>query len=128
MLLQVQTSCGYGVPFLTTAPTSSEDAKSSKEETKPVLKDRDTMGHWSHQKVETNKMLEWQAHYNSSSLDGQPGLRSAIRGNGDQVWAKLVKARLRTISAQREAVVMGLIMGGALVLLLQMVWGMVDMG
>lgn len=113
----MQTSCGFGVPLLTTAPTS-EDVESG--ETKPILLDRDTMGHWSHRKVETNTLLDWQAEYNSSSLDGCPGMRSAMRDHRDRVWLTLMKARMRRIGAQSEAVLVGVVLGIALLLSMQM--------
>lgn len=108
---QVQTSCGFGVPLLTTAPMS-EDATSG--EASPILLDRDTMGHWSHRKIETNTLLDWQAEYNSSSLDGCPGMRSAMRDHGDRVWVTLLKARIRRIGTQTEAVLVGIVLGVAL--------------
>lgn len=111
--VQVQTSCGFGVPLLTTAPTSEEG---DTVETKPVLLDRDTMGHWSHRKVETNTLLDYQAENNSSSLDGCPGMRSAMRDHGERVWLALMKARIRKIGTQREAVLVGIFLGMALLL------------
>lgn len=116
-VFKVQTSCGFGVPLLTTAPTS-EDDKSG--EMKPVLLDRDTMGHWSHRKVETNTLLEWQAEYNSSSLDGCPGMRSAMRDHKDRVWLTLIKARMRRVGTQREAILVGIVLGMVFLLSVQM--------
>ncbi|CAF9933180.1 MAG: hypothetical protein ALECFALPRED_005496 [Alectoria fallacina] len=112
-VFKVQTSCGFGVPLLTTAPTSEEG---DTVETKPVLLDRDTMGHWSHRKVETNTLLDYQAENNSSSLDGCPGMRSAMRDHGERVWLALMKARIRKIGTQREAVLVGIFLGMALLL------------
>ncbi|CAD6569713.1 MAG: hypothetical protein ASARMPRED_003115 [Alectoria sarmentosa] len=81
-IFKVQTSCGFGVPLLTTAPTSEE---ANPLDAKPVLLDRDTMGHWSHRKVETNTLLDYQAENNASSLDGCPGMRSAMRDRGERL-------------------------------------------
>ena len=113
---KVQTSCGFGVPLLTTAPASEEDASGRSEKTKPVLLDRDTMGHWSRRKIETNTLLDWQREYNSSSLDGCPGMRSAMRDQGGRVWVALLKARVRRVGMQREALLVGGVVGGVLVL------------
>lgn len=110
-VFKVQTSCGFGVPLLTTAPTSEGTTSG---ETEPILLDRDTMGHWSHRKVETNTLLDYQAEYNSSSLDGCPGMRSAMRDRGDRVWVMLLKARIRRIGTQTEAVLAGIVLGVAL--------------
>lgn len=85
----------------------------------PVLLDRDTMGHWSHRKIETNTLLDYQAENNSSSLDECPGMRSAMRDHGDRVWFTLLKARMRRIGAQREAVLVGIVIGVALLLSVQ---------
>lgn len=111
--VQAQTSCGFGVPFLTTASTSEDDVSA---ETKALLLDRDTMGHWAHQKIETNTLLDYQAEKNSSSLDGCPGMRSAMRDHGDRVWFVLLKARMRRIRTQWDAVLVGIVLGAALLL------------
>lgn len=112
----MQTSCGFGVPLLT---TTSEDAFSG--ETKPVLLDRDTMGHWAHRKVETNTLLDYQAENNSYSLDGCPGMRSAMRDHGERVWLTLLMARARRIRTQREAILVGIVFGIALLLSAQVI-------
>lgn len=118
----MQTSCGFGVPFLTTASTRSEDAEKSTDEIESVLKDRDTMGHWSRNMIEKNALLDWQAKWNSSSLDGCPGMRSAMRDHGDRVWVTLAKARLCRIFVQREALFVGWVLGVVWVLFVQFLW------
>ena len=84
-----------------------------------MLIDRDTMGHWSHRKVETNTLLEWQAEYNSSSLDNCPGMRSAMRDHGERVGLTLLKARMRRTGTQWEAILIGIVLGVALSLSIQ---------
>ena len=118
----MQTSCGFGVPLLTTAQNNSEDSE-TQGEIKPVLLDRDTIGHWSRKKVENNELLDYQAEWNSSSIDGCPGLRSAMRDHGDTVWLALAKARVRRIAAQREALFFGIVMGMVLLLVVNMLMG-----
>lgn len=82
--LQVQTSCGYGVPQLALTHDPETD------EVKPYLKDRETMGYWAGKKVSAGQMRAYQQECNSSSLDGLPGLHSALRDNHKSVWrAKL---------------------------------------
>ncbi len=115
--MQVQSSCGFGVPLLSTAPTPEEAGCG---EVKPVLLDRDTMGHWSHHKVETNTLLDYQAEMNSRSLDGYPGMRSAMRDRGEKVWFMVLKARMRRLGTEREAILVGIFIGVALLLVLQM--------
>ena len=102
------------------APVSDDIVSSN--EAKPVLEDRETMGHWASHQIENNTLLEYQAQNNSSSLDGCPGMRSAMREHGDRVWLVLTKAEARRIIAQKKAVFVGLIMGIVLVLALQMTW------
>lgn len=122
--IQVQSSCGYGVPLLTTttpAPVSDPKSASSETATKPILLDRDTMGHWARRKIETDSLLEYRANNNASSLDGCPGLRSAMRERGDWVGLTLLKARVRRLGGQREAVVVGVVMGVLAVLCGQVV-------
>jgi len=94
----VQTSCGFGKPLLTTTP-DSEDLDSQK----PVLLDRDTMGHWSRNRIEKDELLQWRAQYDFSSIDGCPGMRTASRDHGDIVWLALVKARMGRMFTQKDA-------------------------
>ncbi len=115
---QVQTSCGFGVPLLGRAP----DADGG-EETKPVLLDRDTMGRWARKKIETDSLGEYQAEKNARSLDGCPGLRSAMRERGDWVWLVLLMAWVRRMRGQREAMGVGAVIGMVVVLGGQMVLG-----
>ncbi|KAE8375060.1 hypothetical protein BDV26DRAFT_268722 [Aspergillus bertholletiae] len=79
-IFKVQTSCGFGVPqlALTRDPETNE--------VKPYLKDRETMGHWAGKKVSADKMRAYQQEWNVSSLDGLPGLHSALRDNNKSVW------------------------------------------
>ena len=74
------------------------------------------MGHWAHRKIETNTLLDYQAENNASSLDGCPGMRSAMRDHGDRVWLALLKARMRRIRTQWDAVLVGIILGTVLLL------------
>ena len=104
---------------MTTAATSEDQVS---EETKPLLLDRDTMGHWAHKKVETNTLLDYQAEKNSSSMDGFPAMRSAMRDRGDSVWFALLNARMRRIGTQWDAILVGIILGVALLLSVQLMF------
>lgn len=95
------------------------------EETKALLLDRDTMGHWAHKKVETNTLLDYQAEKNSGNLDGFPAMRSAMRDRGDKVWLALLKARLRRIGTAWDAILVGIVLGVALLLSAQVMLGRV---
>lgn len=107
------------MPFLTTAPKANGEGV--EQEIEPVLLDRETMGHWARTKIDKNELLNWQAHYNSSSLDGCPGMRSAMRDHGDWVWFTLAKARARRIWMQREALWTGWVLGVVCLLFAQYV-------
>ncbi len=104
---------------MTTGTHNSEDPKAN-EELKPALLDRDTLGHWSRKKVENNELLDYQAEYNSSSIDGCPGMRAAMRDHGDIVWLTLARARVRRIVVQKEALTVGVALGMVLLLVLGM--------
>ena len=95
------------------------DDPESQEETKPVLLDRDTLGHWARQRVEKNELLAYQAHNNSSSIDGCPGLRTAMQDHGDRLWLMLAKARTRRTFAEKDTLLLGIVIGIALALLIQ---------
>ena len=88
--LQVQTSCGYAVPFLATKPDPSDNAKQI-----PYLHDRDTLGHWGSKQVDAGTIDAYRAKNNSYSLDGLPGMRRARRDKGDMIWYSEAKARIR---------------------------------
>ena len=100
---------------MTTATHDSEDAEANKE-LEPVLLDRDTLGHWARKKIESNQLLDYQAENNSSSLDGCPGMRAAMRDHGDIVWLALARAGVRRIVAQKEALIVGIALGMVLLL------------
>lgn len=110
---QVQTSCGYGVPFLTSEPSS----ESNEDPAKLALKDRETLGHWASNKIEKNELRNYQAEWNSHSLDGLPGLRVARQDSGERLWFINTKARALKIAGQWEALVVGTILGSILVII-----------
>lgn len=69
------------------------------------------MGHWAHRKIETNTLLDYQRKNNSESLDGCPGLRSAVRDGGGRVWVVLARAWVRRVAGQREGLGVGVLVG-----------------
>ena len=56
--------------------------------TKPYLQDRDTLGHWTGKRVESNELRTYQKEWNVRSLDGLPGLHTALKDNHQLVWLK----------------------------------------
>ncbi|KAL2840877.1 hypothetical protein BJY01DRAFT_257213 [Aspergillus pseudoustus] len=75
-IFKVQTSCGYGVPQL----SLTFDAETN--EPKPYLKDRETLGYFTGKQVEAGTLRKYQSEWNSRSLDGLPGLRTALQDKG----------------------------------------------
>lgn len=104
---------------MTTETHDSEDAEANKD-LEPLLLDRDTLGHWARKKIESNQLLDYQAENNSSSLDGCPGMRAAMKDHGDIVWLNMAKARVRRIVAQKEALIVGITLGTVLLLISEM--------
>ncbi|PMB68727.1 hypothetical protein BM221_005308 [Beauveria bassiana] len=76
-------SCGFGVPLLALDPDPTLD------EPKPCLLTRPRLEEFARYAVDRGQTLEHQQKWNSSSLDGLPGLHTALRAGGHSVfWAK----------------------------------------
>ncbi|EFR03723.1 pyridoxamine phosphate oxidase [Nannizzia gypsea CBS 118893] len=75
-IFQVQTSCGYGVPFLAVRTDAETGA------VKPYLQDRDTLVDWGVKHAEKKQLAKYQNAWNAESLDGLPGLRAAMVARG----------------------------------------------
>ena len=70
------------------------------------------MGHWARKKLSANKMEKYRAENNAFSLDGCPGMRSAMKLKGGNVPIEVVKARATNIlKGQWEGILIGLFMG-----------------
>ncbi|KAL4735252.1 hypothetical protein BDV11DRAFT_208657 [Aspergillus similis] len=78
-VFKVQTSCGYGVPQLSLAFDEATN------EPKPYFKDRHILDNWASKKVEGGELRAYQREWNSRSLDGLPGLRTALQDRGQSV-------------------------------------------
>ena len=106
---KVQTSCGYGVPIAT--PDGFQD--------------RATLFKWGKTVVDGGKLPAYWAQWNSSSLDGLPGVEAARRANGER-WLVVGNARAwaRRIMGMREAVGVGFIGGLALGILFGREWAL----
>ncbi|KAL9027960.1 MAG: hypothetical protein Q9196_003599 [Gyalolechia fulgens] len=115
---KVQTSCGYGVPYLSACPVPDADEV---EGIRAELKDRETMGHWASKRIEKNELRKYQAGNNAYSLDGLPALRAALRDAGKSVLWERISARGRRVIGQKETLGMGVVMGILMVFLWQMV-------
>lgn len=107
---KVQSSCGYGVPRvnLQNSPTEGNDTEKALQ---TAFQDRETLGHWASKTVEKNELGAYQIKNNTSSLDGLPGLKSARRDAGQNLLLVDSQAFARRVAAQREALVVGVLMG-----------------
>ncbi|KAJ5969761.1 hypothetical protein N7501_006009 [Penicillium viridicatum] len=79
-IFKVQLSCGFGVPKL----ALTFDAETN--EAKPCLENRSRLGEFAQYTVDRGEMMEYQVKWNSRSLDGLPGLHSALRKSGHSIW------------------------------------------
>ncbi|KAI9758059.1 MAG: hypothetical protein M1835_000625, partial [Candelina submexicana] len=109
---KVQTSCGYGVPLLSTSTMASDEAASV--DTQAYLEDRKTMGHWASTRIEKNELQTYHRNMNAYSLDGLPGLLVARRDRGQGKRQRAIEdlsAWTRRMWGMREAVGVGVIIG-----------------
>jgi len=89
-VFKVQTSCGYGVPYLALRPDAKDPSKME-----PYLHDRDTLGHWAGKQVSAGTLQAYQRDNNNVSLDGLPGLRAARKEKGELLWYGDMKLALK---------------------------------
>ena len=107
----MQTSCGFAVPLL------ADEKADAGEEGAAGFRDRDTLDRHNARQVELGKMEAYRALNNAWSLDGLAGLKSARRAAGHSLWASSLRAWLRRVSQQREALLVGACLAlGAMVL------------
>jgi hypothetical protein len=127
---KVQTSCGYGVPFLAlensekvaeevTDPDDEDEAfevtVSGQTNQVPVMKDRATMGHWGRKMIDSDRLMKYQVQNNSDSLDGLTGLRAARRQGGERILLGDTKQKVKdVVVGQWEGVLAGWIAGAVL--------------
>jgi len=111
---KVQTSCGYGVPRLSSTAPILVDLEKTPE---AAFEDRETLGHWAGKQVERNLIHSYQMEWNAKSLDGLDGLKSARRDLGQSLWLGDLKARGGRVLAQKEALGSGVFIGISLVLI-----------
>ncbi|KAE8351270.1 hypothetical protein BDV28DRAFT_162463 [Aspergillus coremiiformis] len=76
----VQISCGFGVPEL--GLTSDPDTK----ETRPCFINRQRLGEFAQRTLDRGELPGYHQQWNSKSLDGLPGLHSALASQGQYIW------------------------------------------
>ncbi|KAF4594887.1 pyridoxamine phosphate oxidase family protein [Ophiocordyceps camponoti-floridani] len=131
---QAQTSCGFAVPRVKKAlydkEAPDEDSSldslpgtttSEKADELTVFEPRPTLDHFSAIKVRENGMLHYQSQNNACSIDGLPGLRTARRDAGHNLWLGDAAARLRRVEREPLAVAAGFVLA---VLLYLAAWGL----
>ncbi|KAL7926566.1 hypothetical protein ACQKWADRAFT_143312 [Trichoderma austrokoningii] len=124
---QTQTSCGFGVPRVKKGLYSPDgDGEGIARDIDEILREgvqdgeklnelsvfeqRPTLDHWASKQTADNKMLGYQVTNNCHSLDGLPGLKTARREAGQVLWVGDLKARLRRIASEGEAVAAGFLL------------------
>ncbi|KAL7933439.1 hypothetical protein V8C35DRAFT_55196 [Trichoderma chlorosporum] len=129
---QAQTSCGFGVPRVKKGLYSTEGdqdntgnlgaARAVEDILRQGLRDdekltelsvfeqRPNLDSYAANQTQNNKTLRYQVANNCSSLDGLPGLRAARRVAGQRLWVGDLKARLRRITSEGEAVAAGFLL------------------
>ena len=112
-IFKTQTSCGFGVPLLlqpSRTRTRTLTPPPEDELGEAGLGNRDTLNKWADAKVENGQIDEYRAEWNSRSLDGLPGLRSARRSKREWLLLGDVVAYVKKIW-QWEAFVLGVFVG-----------------
>ncbi|RFU77639.1 pyridoxamine phosphate oxidase family [Trichoderma arundinaceum] len=139
---QAQTSCGFGVPRVKKGlynPDDDQDGTGSPGVVKAVedvlregfrdgekltelsvFEQRPNLDNYAATQTQNNKTISYQVTNNCSSLDGLPGLRAARREAGQKLWVGDLKARIRRIASEGEAVAVGFLL--AVVLYFVFVW------
>ncbi|KAH7320969.1 pyridoxamine phosphate oxidase family protein [Stachybotrys elegans] len=109
---QVVTSCGYGVPRVKKSLYAPGDE--AEDEPVPaagdelsVFETRPTLNDWIVKQANANKVIPYQIEKNSSSIDGLPGLKSARRASGQSLWLENLRAKMRNVAAEKEALAAG---------------------
>lgn len=78
------------------------------------------MGHWASEQLEKKRLREYQAEWNSDSLDGLVGLTVARRDRGERLWLTGARAWGRRLFAQKDTLAVGMVLGIILMFLVQM--------
>lgn len=116
-IFKVQTSCGYGVPIAEGAPgdegeMEGEGGGEGEGERKGRFGERETLERWAEKLIEKGGLKSYQAEWNSGSLDGLPGLRSARREKGERaLWVRDLLIGAKRVGYEWEGLLVGLGVG-----------------
>lgn len=133
---KVEMSCGYGVPILAAelpelpetgqpngdAVNSNSNGQDSKPQPKADLKERTVLKSYLAKKVKDNAVEDFQAQWNTRSLDGLPGLRAARRMKGEWLWVLDLRAKVVRAVTPWETMLLGMVMGMGLAVVIRLVW------
>ncbi|KFY59461.1 hypothetical protein V496_05683 [Pseudogymnoascus sp. VKM F-4515 (FW-2607)] len=108
-VFKVQTSCGFGVPKLV-KHTGSASEEEKHTECEYGFEDRETIGHWAKNKMDKNELFLYQQKNNHDSLDGLTGLKSARRDKGELMLVTDIRAWMRKVWGQKDAMLVGFIL------------------
>jgi len=87
---------------------------------KSDLLDRDTLTKFLVNQSKQGKLEAYHALKNAYSLDGLPAMKVARRTKGESLWVAHVKASIVRVLAQREGLVLGIVIGIMIMLSLRM--------
>lgn len=77
------------------------------------------MSDWTGKAELKEELQTYQAKWNSSSLDGLPGMRAAVRDAGKRYWVLEMKAQVRRVGQQKGTLLVGIFVGMVLLWTLQ---------
>ncbi|RPB06031.1 hypothetical protein L873DRAFT_1756419 [Choiromyces venosus 120613-1] len=113
-IFKVQTSCGYGVPVVggVGGAVGEEVGEGDGGEMGGLFGERGALIKWAENQIEKGSLKTYQAEWNSSSLDGLPGLRSARREKGERaLWVGDLVVRVKRVGCEWEGLLVGLGVG-----------------
>ncbi|OAQ99785.1 hypothetical protein LLEC1_06514 [Akanthomyces lecanii] len=79
-VFKVQLSCGFGVPLLALDPDPTLL------DPKPCLQTRSRLQEYAQYTIDRGQLRGYQMKNNFESLDGLPGMHSALRDSGRSIW------------------------------------------
>lgn len=109
----MQTSCGFAVPLLSILADAEKGPRGS-------LTERQTLQNFGRKSINYPvEMAAYRVKYNSESLDGAPGLRKAMKTDGQYIRYREFRRWLLRMSKQWDAILLGALLALILMALLQ---------
>ncbi|GIZ41158.1 hypothetical protein CKM354_000447300 [Cercospora kikuchii] len=121
-VFKVQTSCGFAVPLLSHYVDEEKGPRGK-------FVDRKTLDNFAIKSAAVPEIMEnYRAKMNPKSLDGLPGLRRAMKTNGQNVFLQELIWWGKSTASQWQAIVLGAAIGIWLTLALQTAVCSLDLG